>query len=87
VFLENGEAMFDLFGPGFTLIRFADTDVDSLTAAARGVPLKLLDVRDANARKIYERDLVLVRPDHYVAWRGDAAPADALAVIDQVRGA
>ncbi len=81
--------MFDLFGPGFTLIRFADVDVDSLTAAAaaRGVPLKLLDVRDANARKIYERDLVLVRPDHYVAWRGDAAPADALAVIDHVRGA
>ncbi len=89
VFLESGEAMFDLFGPGFTLIRFADVDVDSLTAAAaaRGVPLKLLDVRDANARKIYERDLVLVRPDHYVAWRGDAAPADALAVIDHVRGA
>lgn len=89
VFLESGEAMFDLFGPGFTLLRFTDTDVDSVVAAAaeRGVPLKLLDVRDANARKIYERDLVLVRPDHYVAWRGDAVPADALAVIDQVRGA
>lgn len=89
VFLENGAAIFDQFGPDFTLIRFTDTPVDRFVAAAagRGVPLKLLDVRDANAHKIYERDLVLVRPDHYVAWRGSAAPADALGVIDRVRGA
>jgi hypothetical protein len=30
---------------------------------------------------------VLVRPDGHVAWRGDDAPADPLAVIDLVRGA
>lgn len=89
VFLESGEAMFDLFGAGFTLVRFTDTDVDVLidAAAQRGVPLALLDVRDANAHRIYERDLVLVRPDQYVAWRGNDAPADALALIDLVRGA
>lgn len=89
VFLESGEAIFDLFGPGFTLVRFAATNVDTLVAAAteRGVPLKLLDVRDANARAIYERDLVLVRPDHYVAWRDNDMPDDPLAIIDHVRGA
>ncbi len=31
--------------------------------------------------------LALVRPDQYVAWAGDRAPGDALALIDQVRGA
>jgi hypothetical protein len=36
---------------------------------------------------MYERRLVLVRPDGHVAWRGDAPPADPLAVIDRVRGA
>jgi hypothetical protein len=89
VFLDSGEAIFDLFGPGFTLVRFTETNVDGFVAAAaeRGVPLTLLDVSDANARRIYERDLVLVRPDHYVAWRGNAAPANALAIIDHVRGA
>jgi FAD binding domain len=89
VFLETGEAMFDLLGRDFTLIRFAEVDVDRFVAAAaeQGVPLKLLDVRDANAHKIYERNLVLVRPDQYVAWRGDSPPADPLSVIDRVRGA
>jgi 2-polyprenyl-6-methoxyphenol hydroxylase-like FAD-dependent oxidoreductase len=89
VFLEDGSALFDLFGPGFTLVRFTDASVAALAEAAqrRGVPLKVLDVRDANARRIYERDFVLVRPDQHVAWRGNAMPDDALAVIDRVRGA
>ena len=39
------------------------------------------------AAKLYERSLVLVRPDGHVAWRGDQAPADALSVIVRVRGA
>jgi hypothetical protein len=36
---------------------------------------------------LYERKLVLVRPDGHVAWRGDTPPADPLAVMDRVRGA
>jgi hypothetical protein len=34
----------------------------------------------------YERRLVLVRPDGHVAWRADAEPADAGAIIDRLRG-
>jgi hypothetical protein len=35
----------------------------------------------------YQRRLVLVRPDGHVAWRADAEPADARALIDVARGA
>ena len=89
VFLETGEAIFDLFGPWFTLLRFTDTDIEPLVDAARerGVPLSVVDIRDANAHRIYERDLVLVRPDQHVAWRGNAMPEAPLAVIDRIRGA
>ena len=89
VFLEDGSAMFDHFGPGFTLLRFGEHSAAPLVeaAASRGVPLKVVDIRDSKARSIYERDFVLIRPDQHVAWRGDAMPADALAVIDRVRGA
>jgi 2-polyprenyl-6-methoxyphenol hydroxylase-like FAD-dependent oxidoreductase len=89
LFLEDGRAIFDLFGLGFTLLRFADVDVDSLVAAAadRGIPLVIVDIRDDRARALYERDLVLIRPDHHVAWRGDAVPDHPGAILDRIRGA
>ncbi|MEU6260976.1 FAD-dependent monooxygenase [Streptomyces sp. NPDC047043] len=90
VLLADGSALFDLFhSAGFTLLRFADHDVTALTdaAAARGVPLEVVDVRDPHARTLYERDLVLVRPDQHVAWRGDTAPTDPLRIVDRIRGA
>ena len=46
-----------------------------------------MTVDEPEAAAIYERKLVLVRPDGHVAWRGDAVPADALAMMDRVRGA
>ncbi|MFJ9363748.1 hypothetical protein ACIRRA_04910 [Nocardia sp. NPDC101769] len=51
------------------------------------MPLDIVDIRDPHARALYERDLVLIRPDQHVAWRGNAAPAGPLAIIDRVRGA
>jgi hypothetical protein len=78
-----------MLGRGFTLLRFADSDVSAIVSAAaqRSVPLEVVDVRDETARRVYERDLVLVRPDQHVGWRGNEPPADALAMIDQLRGA
>jgi len=52
----------------------------------RGVPLTSVAIMEPNVLKAYERRLVLVRPDGHVAWRGDAEPADAGALIDVVRG-
>ena len=64
-------------------------EVDALrgAAAARGVPLLVLEPRDATLAERYGQPLVLVRPDQHVAWRGPRAPADPLALIDTVRGA
>ena len=56
-------------------------------AKKRGVPLRTVTIDEPEAATIYERKLVLVRPDGHVAWRGDEAPSDALAMIDRVRGA
>ena len=89
LFLADGRALFDLFGRGLTLLRFADIDVGPFLGAAaeRSVPLEVVDVRDDHARRLYQRALVLIRPDQHVAWRGSTAPSDPGAVIDRVRGA
>jgi 2-polyprenyl-6-methoxyphenol hydroxylase-like FAD-dependent oxidoreductase len=91
VWLKEGESTLDLFGRGFVLLRFgaAPPSVDALAAAAAkaGLPLEVVDIEDAEAARVYERRLVLVRPDGQVAWRGDRLADDAAALIDTVRGA
>jgi hypothetical protein len=91
VWLADGRSTLDLFGRTFVLLRFGSrpADVEGLVGAARkrGVPLEVVDIDDAKAAEVYERRLVLVRPDGQTAWRGDGAPADALNLIDVVRGA
>jgi 2-polyprenyl-6-methoxyphenol hydroxylase-like FAD-dependent oxidoreductase len=89
VWLEDDVSIFDRFGRDFTLVRFdASLDVRTIEEAARrrGIPLAVLDVFSEEARDLYARDLALVRPDHHVAWRGDAAPDDADALLARVAG-
>ncbi len=90
VLLADGDQLFGRFGREFTLLDMAgDGRADALLAAAaeRGVPLRHVVVRESRVRELWERDLVLVRPDQHVAWRGNDAPADPAGVIDRVRGA
>jgi hypothetical protein len=88
--LTSGRDAFEEFGFEFALLAF-DADEASVTAfekAARELGMTLKIVRDSQAggREDYEARLILVRPDQYVAWCGDAAPTDAGAVLRKVLG-
>ena len=75
VWLKDGRSTLDLFGKSFVLLNFSGTKTthDSRIAAKRvGLPLEVVNIDEPKVREIYERDLVLVRPDGHVAWRGDA---------------
>lgn len=89
VWLDEGViSLLDVFGSEFTLLRFSAIDVSPLQAAAqqRGVPLSVVDVHNESAAELYERKLVLVRPDGHVAWRGDTLPSQCSQLIEKVRG-
>jgi hypothetical protein len=71
--MEDGSALFDHFGKWFTLLCFDDNTAVSkieIAASKRSVPLKVLTA-PKNIKDIYRAELVLIRPDQYVAWRGD----------------
>jgi 2-polyprenyl-6-methoxyphenol hydroxylase-like FAD-dependent oxidoreductase len=89
--LADGRSIIDLFGTGFVLLRLGgrapSAGAIEAAAKARGVPLETVSVTEPALCDLYERQLVLVRPDGHVAWRGDAEPDDAASLIDRVRGA
>ncbi len=85
VWRSEGHALYDDFGPGFTLIDFGAPDAAAAceqAARTRGVPLKVLRLAPIAP---YRHRLVLVRPDQHIAWHGDSV-TDAGAVIDMARG-
>lgn len=88
VFLEDGVSIHDKLGLFFTLVALDDADSSKIEAAAKelGIPLDILRLKRPDLRGIYERNLLLVRPDQHVAWRGDALPEDLTALLKRVTG-
>ncbi len=80
VWLTNGSALHDRLGPGYTLLRLGGSHADTTTLERSfremRAPLEVLDIADTRARELYQHDLVLVRPDLHVVWRGNQFPQD-----------
>ena len=90
VWLADGRSLYDALGPWYTLlVRAPSAEVNALLSAADrvGLPLQALDVSRETLPAVYRHDLLLVRPDQHVAWRGNALPADVAGLIDTLRGA
>jgi 2-polyprenyl-6-methoxyphenol hydroxylase-like FAD-dependent oxidoreductase len=82
VWLRDGSAVQDRigYGYGYTLLRLGGSRVDAgalqCAFTAIGAALQVLDLADERARDVYGYDLLLLRPDMHVVWRGDDAPAE-----------
>ncbi|MFM0113773.1 FAD-dependent monooxygenase [Paraburkholderia nemoris] len=78
MWLTDASAIQDRLRPErYTLIDVTGGhDAGPLLAAfeALGAPLDVLVLADSALRTVYERDLILVRPDMHVAWRGNRLP-------------
>ena len=90
VWLPQGEALYDRLSSGYHVLRVgcAAAKTDALEAALRrrAVPFDVHTISDAAIRDVYECDLLLVRPDLHVAWRGNSLPTDPDAVVAAVTG-
>lgn len=83
--LSSGRNVFAELGSEFTLLAFDGEDATAATfaRAAQALHLPLNIVRDSydQGRRGYEAKLILVRPDRYIAWAGDAPPADIASLL------
>ncbi|HEY1362394.1 MAG TPA: FAD-dependent monooxygenase [Xanthobacteraceae bacterium] len=100
IWLGDRTAMQDRIGYGsaFTLLRLGGAAGGGRNGSAGGgtglqeafaglgAPLQLVDIADPHARDIYGHDLLLLRPDLHIAWRGNAPPADPHALAAMATG-
>jgi 2-polyprenyl-6-methoxyphenol hydroxylase-like FAD-dependent oxidoreductase len=75
LWLADGSALHDRIGDGYTLLRLGGSEADvaplSQAFAACAAPFAVLDIAEEHPRDIYGYDLLLLRPDLHVVWRGD----------------
>jgi 2-polyprenyl-6-methoxyphenol hydroxylase-like FAD-dependent oxidoreductase len=78
--LTGDRDLFVELGTGFALIaleaRSANVAPWREAAADLGIPLSVVEDTRAGTRARYEARMILVRPDHYVAWAGDEISGD-----------
>ena len=90
VWVRDRTPVQDLLGNGYTLLRLGRSaaDASGLARAMRkiGAPFEVLSIDEGPARDVYGYDLILLRPDLHIAWRGNAPPEDPLALAVRVTG-
>ena len=89
VWLTDGRPIQDVVGLGYTLLDFAGASpTHALEDAMRkvGAPLDVIRLDEPAAHAMGGRNLVLLRPDLHVAWRGDETPGNSEAVAARITG-
>jgi 2-polyprenyl-6-methoxyphenol hydroxylase-like FAD-dependent oxidoreductase len=90
VWLDDGQALHDRIGGEFTLLNLgparASLDALSQSLAKFGAHLDILQIESNTARSVYGYDLILVRPDLHVVWRGNSVPSDHSAIATVATG-
>lgn len=74
VWRAYGASLYDSFGKGFTLLCRPEADASDVREAhaeAGDIPISVVRLGAEEAGTLYPARLTLVRPDQYVAWRGD----------------
>lgn len=91
LWLKDGHSVFDRLGFEWSLLVTGAVDtqrVQAFRAAAEELQIELtvVDLSGEDAQAVYGAELVLVRPDQIVAWRGDADRSDPRALMRSLMG-
>jgi 2-polyprenyl-6-methoxyphenol hydroxylase-like FAD-dependent oxidoreductase len=89
VWLNYDRSLLDTLGHSFAVLQFNGNSAGQRVAACasrRGIPVSVVSVGSTHARELYGADLVVVRPDQHIAWRGNRLPEDCDSLFDRLTG-
>ena len=80
VWLDDGTPMQDRISDGYTILRLGGTHAGTAgleqAISSFGATVEVLDIPDNAARDLYQHELLLLRPDMHIVWRGNRLPDD-----------
>jgi len=90
VWLDDGTPIQDRISGGYTVLRLGGTRADTAgleqAIKSRGAPVEVLDIPDNTVREVYQHDILLLRPDMHVVWRGNRLPDDVQEIAATATG-
>ena len=88
--LSSGKNIYEELSNDFTLLALdgddAVTSAFEAAAQAQNIPFSVINDSFDDGREAYESRYILIRPDHYIVWCGDEAPADTAALMAKAVG-
>ncbi len=88
--MSSGKNIYEELSNDFSLLSLDGED--SVTSAfetaaqAQNIPFSIIRDTFAGPREAYESRYILIRPDHYVVWCGNNAPAETAALMAKAVG-
>jgi 2-polyprenyl-6-methoxyphenol hydroxylase-like FAD-dependent oxidoreductase len=80
VWLADGTALHDHIGDGYTLLCLRGAQANNAALAQAfasfAAPFSAVEIDEERPRDVYGYDLLLLRPDLHVVWRGNGLPDD-----------
>ena len=88
--LADGTPIQDRISGGYTILRLGGTRADTAglehAIKSRGAPVAVLDIPDNAVREVYQHDILLLRPDMHIVWRGNRLADDAREIAATATG-
>jgi 2-polyprenyl-6-methoxyphenol hydroxylase-like FAD-dependent oxidoreductase len=90
VWLDDGTPIQDRISDGYTVLRLGGTRADTAgleqAIKSHGATVEVLDIPDEAARDVYQHDILLLRPDMHIVWRGNRLPDDVQSIAATATG-
>ncbi len=88
--LDEDTSTLDKVRGTFTLFKLGNVRVDTSgleqEANKLNIPFTTVDIKDQAVRDGYGHDLILIRPDQHIAWRGNELPDSPAVLMRKVAG-
>ncbi len=88
--IGDKESIFDKLGPWFNVLKIGP-EAPSVAAFEKAaadlcIPIRIVEVAEPGTLRLYGSNILLVRPDQHIAWRGNVVPEDVYSLMEVIVG-